>query len=171
MSLDTITFVKGALFSLLGNRLRLKDSQPLATHPRPLASTHAPRFANSHHTSRVDVNHGERRLAIPPPHACFVPRSQPLVAPTSLRKRLPTSRRRQTQHRDSGLGIRLIAGASFVRAAPTTASSFPRPLAGLAGPSKQSRNTVVQHNAPLAGEDIKKNILLHSAKLQQRNTL
>ena len=39
MSLDTITFVKGALFSLLGNRLRLKDSQPLATHPRPLAST------------------------------------------------------------------------------------------------------------------------------------
>ena len=39
MSLDTITFVKGALFSLLGNRLRLKDSRPLATHPRPLAST------------------------------------------------------------------------------------------------------------------------------------
>ena len=115
MSLDTITFVKGALFSLLGNRLRLKDSQPLATHPRPLASTRLDsRIRTILRASTLITASGGSPSPRRTRASC---RARNLSSPPPLSECVFVSgaHRKQTQHRDSGLGIRLIAGASFAQ--------------------------------------------------------
>ena len=154
MSLDTITFVKGALFSLLGNRLRLKDSQPLATHPRPLASTRLDsRIRTTLRASTLITASGGSPSPRRTRASC---RARNLSSPPPLSECVCVSGAagKQTQHQDSGLGIRLIAGV--VR------SRGPDDRLLISSSSRRSRRSVeaVQEHSrptqrPLAGEDIK----------------